>query len=364
MSETHTGTNALLLLLRANRPRRATGGTRKAEYLAGLTQAEQLWSAAQTVGPEASPILLFYGLAQASRAICVAGLDRDRWKAPARHGLECKVTTPAEGSTLELDKIWLVPTGDSLLARTAEVLGSPVLQRACTLAEVIATRETKLLFSDEQLQSRRPLNVHANWDPDQWDGPPNPSLTIGPVPDLFTQNRETVPASPTNLEYRRIVPPDVTEVEQWLMAYPTLAKLGRPSSISIGASLRTLGQATTEIDAWVEWENARAEDDDDQFSWTRRFIDNVDDGAGWRAQSMSGVTYPAVGGNSAAMHPLIAWWLILFGASILARYYPRAWARTLNLDESKLSVPLRHLLEAAHAEIRELVARSLVEESP
>lgn len=349
-------------MARASRPESAGKGARKAEYLAGLTQSEELWTASRSVGPEASPLLLFYALAQASRAVCVAGLSGDQWRAPAGHGLECKVTPPAETETLKLSNVRFKPTGDSLLSRVALVVGSPVLQSNCNLEELIASLDTPMLFSGDVLKSPKPLHVSDTWNGavQGWDDPPQPSLIVGPVPGNFTETREIVPASESNLEYTRIASPAVWEVGQWLRKYPTLARLGDPYEVDVGSSLRTVGSENSEYDAVLRWKHVDAAGGDNQFSWTERFIDRVDSFSGPRNQFMSGVVYPTVGGNSHAMHPLITWWLILYGTSVLARYHPRVWVRLLNLDESVLSVPMRHLLEVGYVETRNLVAEILL----
>jgi hypothetical protein len=45
--------------------------------------------------------------------------------------------------------------------------------------------------------------------------------------------------------------------------------------------------------------------------------------------------------------PLTAWWVLLFGMSIFARYDPGLWNTTLNLDRSGRAVSLRLLLDEA-----------------
>ena len=72
--------------LRADRPRFAARGARARTFGAGLEQAEQLWLASQNVGAIASPLLLFYGLTQAGRAICAAGIRGAAWRAPSSMG--------------------------------------------------------------------------------------------------------------------------------------------------------------------------------------------------------------------------------------------------------------------------------------
>lgn len=50
----------------------ATTDERRATYVFGLEQAEQMFRAAVTVGPATRPLLVFYGLSQAGRAIAAA----------------------------------------------------------------------------------------------------------------------------------------------------------------------------------------------------------------------------------------------------------------------------------------------------
>jgi hypothetical protein len=55
---------------------------------------------------------------------------------------------------------------------------------------------------------------------------------------------------------------------------------------------------------------------------------------------------PAVGSNDKALHPLMAWWAVLYTLSMLARYQPQAWARYIALRNTT-AVPIEQLLGAA-----------------
>ncbi|WP_394798281.1 YaaC family protein [Streptomyces albidoflavus] len=63
--------------LRAAPPGRATSGSRQKLFSSALEQSEQLFTAAGSVGPASRPLVLFYGLSQAGRAIAPA--RRSRW---------------------------------------------------------------------------------------------------------------------------------------------------------------------------------------------------------------------------------------------------------------------------------------------
>src|SRR5216684_2416922 len=64
--------------LRHQPPGAARKRTQRREvFCAALEQAEQLFTAAEAVGDATRPILLFYGLIQAGRAIAAASTDAD-----------------------------------------------------------------------------------------------------------------------------------------------------------------------------------------------------------------------------------------------------------------------------------------------
>ncbi|HEY4896574.1 MAG TPA: hypothetical protein VII01_10840, partial [Solirubrobacteraceae bacterium] len=66
---------------------------------------------------------------------------------------------------------------------------------------------------------------------------------------------------------------------------------------------------------------------------------------------------PAPPGSDQAFVPLTAWWVLLFGLSIFARYDPDLWSASLNLDSS---VPLRLLLDDALEAVPDLIAEALI----
>jgi hypothetical protein len=56
---------------------------------------------------------------------------------------------------------------------------------------------------------------------------------------------------------------------------------------------------------------------------------------------------PAVGERSDRLPPVLIWWIMLFGLSLLARYEPVAWQASLDLDHSVIADPLTKLLDDA-----------------
>jgi hypothetical protein len=70
--------------------------------------------------------------------------------------------------------------------------------------------------------------------------------------------------------------------------------------------------------------------------------------------------FPAPENSSAPFTPLTAWWVLLFGLSIVARYDPGTWSRALNLDDSSgYAVPLRLVLDEALARLPWIILTAL-----
>jgi YaaC-like protein len=69
---------------------------------------------------------------------------------------------------------------------------------------------------------------------------------------------------------------------------------------------------------------------------------------------------PPVGENPApAPSPLMTWWLLLYAFSMIARYQPRKWAETLDLDRSPNAAVIQHALEVAMDVLPHLILEAL-----
>jgi hypothetical protein len=113
--------------LRASRsdpPARANTGSRGKTYSAALEQAQQLFHAASVVGPATSPVLAFYGLSQAGRAITAASwsLKGEDWRLDT-HGIKTTgFHLPFPDIEIRTD-----PSGtQGSFVKVSEVLDSPV----------------------------------------------------------------------------------------------------------------------------------------------------------------------------------------------------------------------------------------------
>lgn len=143
-----------------------------------------------------------------------------------------------------------------------------------------------------------------------------------------------VPAGPNNLAYTITELADHTQARAWLASYPALAALGPPAELSHVNPINWDHHPNKSYDLRVlwpknmlaDWEAERAVPDwslADRWSTNQRGL-------------------PAIAGNTTAIHPLIGWWLTLYGLSMLCRYFPEAWVTALNLDTSCWAVHWRH----------------------
>jgi hypothetical protein len=68
---------------------------------------------------------------------------------------------------------------------------------------------------------------------------------------------------------------------------------------------------------------------------------------------------PSVAGD--ALSPLMLWWVLLFGLSSIARYDPELWIKELDVNRSKLAVPIEAALETALEAIPDLILAALTD---
>jgi hypothetical protein len=69
--------------------------------------------------------------------------------------------------------------------------------------------------------------------------------------------------------------------------------------------------------------------------------------------------FPAAGTAGRSLHPLMAWWAILYTLSMLARYQPAEWAGHINIDGSRHAVAVESLLKRAISLVPALIAEAI-----
>ena len=344
--------------LRSDRPPLARGGARAKTFGAGLQQAEELWRAAERVDLVARPMLLFYGLTQAGRAICGAGSPPASWQPAESHGLAFDLVRPSSGADLDFTRISVKARGDGLIQQVARVLNSPTVVSSVTLSDLLGALDVDLIFEDSHITGPRPLEVHQyNKDLGNYGPPAFPGLIVGPVPKKFSDATEVVSASEHNLEYTRTIPPTSEELEDWLSVYPKLQSLGKPTAPNGPEPDLT----SIEDGDWVirlVWNDETHRPELTQREWTIQQLDVV---YSTEFENVFGVVLPAIAGNSQPQDLLITWWLVLYCLSMVARYYPKEWAEVLDVDSSKLAVPLQQLISTAQTQVPRQILLSLLD---
>jgi YaaC-like Protein len=310
--------------LRSDPPGRAGKGDRKRVFGSALEQAEQLLTAAGAVGYASRPILLFYGLSQVGRAIAAASTaaDNNSYKLSG-HGIK----------TLDLDQRPPLPAltvkddGLGSFTQLAQLLGSVSLPKATPLGQLWATIPELLTTSLE----------------------PGPMQHL-PVLQLQEVHR-TIRVKQRNEAWIVGLPPrpggyrtgSITEEEMSaiLSSYPTLAGSRPPFHEEIGLKDR---------DDFLDRSTVRALPSD---TYPDDVLDQPyrDDRDRW--------VFPPVDDRGKPLHPLLAWWALLFALSMLARYEPASWISALDTDASPNAVPLEAALDHALDTCPELILHAI-----
>lgn len=295
--------------------------------------------AAENVGTAASPLLLFYAVSQAGRAITAARLD-DPWRLSG-HGL--KAPTPADPS-IDLLRRVVKPEGTGVskgrrqsFAGVAEATGSAQLTSALELGAVWAA-----------IPDLMPPLPQPSLDGENW---------IRPL---------------------RVFRPAVDTAHVMLADMRPFELLidGLPPEADLDTLYRCLGDYPAAEGAYM-WHTPGMNDDSivtqpsgigplPVFCWP-----DVPTNVYARAQRLEAIApdYRRLGthlllpraGIQDALSPLMLWWALLFGLSSIARYDPETWVAALAVNDSELAVPIEAALEAALDVLPELILDALAD---
>jgi hypothetical protein len=320
--------------LRYQPPGRADVGERKRIFGAALEQAEQLFTAAEAVGYASRPILLFYGLSQAGRAIAAASTlaDNDHYKL-VRHGIKTRDLDHGE-----FYGITVIDSGSGSFTQLAPLLRSGTLPQGTSLGQL------------------------WNTIPDLRD-PPLPTERYEHLPILSYKNAAvttgyvvgTVSGLPNRLESA-----SSAGITEFLRAYPSLAG---SSASSLAAQAITRDPITQAVTVHRQWLRPASKNDLAPFTWREEDMSDWQIMEDRLTQPYRGdserYVFPAIGGASQPLHPLLTWWALLFALSMLARYEPASWTNHLQRDESANAVPIEAALDRALHTCPELVAHAV-----
>lgn len=302
---------------------------RKQEFHMALEQAQQQFAAAERVGYESRPLNLFYGISQAGRAITAGssqlgrGTDH-RWDGQG-HGLEFAVnipdglfSTPVRGSPKENDT--------DLFSLVSIATESPRDFESIEFGAIVSQLLDYAMAFQEPGNYLRPIV-----DADARPGEPNSFPT-----DVEIRGLDLIWRTSASLD----------EVREYLGNYPALD--GLEVALDDGGDVRWGPNGG----CFVRIENGD------------RLLPRSSGGFVYRLREATiyrrtPVLPPRAGASAEALRPLMAWWLALYALSMLARYSPRKWTKTLSLAESSVASRVEFLLDTAIDAVPELIYEEL-----
>jgi hypothetical protein len=303
----------LIRATRADPPgQAATDGDRRLTYGAALSQFDELMATAKDASARSRPLPLFYALSQAGRAIGAAHGD-DQWRLRG-HGLSAPALDRADICDVEI-KLKQPEAIDESFQGVAAASGSELPRAVMSIGELWSTLPG---VCDLLGESSRPQPLMVNEDEDD--------VLYSPLFD-FKHLRADLhglrgdPAIEIGTEFARYPAAEGATIISYSRSHAVLAW---PTD-------------SATFPGWI---------------WTRERIAPVDQLTGRRWLR------PAVAGS--ALSPLMSWWALLFGLSMVARYEPGAWVRTLDLDRPGRAAQLTELMNIALDAVPALVLEALI----
>jgi hypothetical protein len=326
--------------LRASRsepPGRASSGARRKTYATALEQAGQMFKAAASVGPATRPLQVFYGLSQAGRAIAAAAwsLKGEDWRLEA-HGIKA---TGFDRAFPDIEIRTDPPDSQGSFTRVSQVLASPVWQLApVRLEDVWDLLPVNLDYPLTERERLTPLEVSEH-HVGQHDHPLL-SVPVSDIPD-------------------RVIDVGTREaLAEFMASYPDLDQ--HESYVTTRAL--TLGPgALPDFTRYAEGGGAL------QVNW---LMPQGSATEAERREHLRAMThghgglrffFPVIAPMARELHPLMAWWAVLYTLSMLARYEPARWAAHINVDSSPHAVPIERLLELAIVQVPVLIRDAVAE---
>ncbi|WP_438818952.1 YaaC family protein [Streptomyces hilarionis] len=303
-------------------PVRATA-ERRAVFVAALEQAQQFTEAAETAGPATRPVQIFYALSQFGRAIAAASglLGQDGWRLKG-HG----IGTRNLDASLGLASVEVVPTAKGSFPAVARAIGAEPLeaQNPLTLGELwplVPEAQTVPLQGASGLPAMHfsPGGLIHRSD-EMWC-----RLSLYPVPREVRARSEADPKA----------------VDAFLSCYPSLKGWSHTPDAPNSVLWHNRGNGSAEeLEVFLPSAlTIPADADAGRLEALKR-------STLYRGPS-DAYAFPALGSMSRPVHPLLAWWAVLFGLSILARYEPASWAEIIDIDGSSAANAVEHLLDQA-----------------
>jgi hypothetical protein len=385
---------AVLRSCRSKPPGKAGGSVERREvFCAALDQAEQLFTAAEQTGYASRPLLLFYGLSQAGRALAAAA-NTDTWELKG-HGIT------ADDLHAPLTDVVLrdsgKPDGPGSFLRLAALLGSGTFAQPVPLVAIWDTLPElagRPLFDAVDRRRRPvltviPLDLQVPSDRLAYlEGDWRYHLRVAGLPPylIFAGSHSTPMLVELLADYPALAggqPPPGGDDKELYAAPPLMgadikdvvggpaafAQITRDTLLNTDPECPCFGSvdlswpadaATSGIPSLTRpgpsrdlkyQQDLRRYVEQQQLERLLNTMSYRDPKVRW--------AFPAFGGNDRPLHPLLAWWAVLFALSMLARYQPREWIAHLDVDHSAHAVDLEIVLTEALDACPELILHAL-----
>lgn len=318
---------------RADPPGHASNDeARRQVYGAALAQFDELIGAARAVGPASRPLPLFYALSQAGRALAAARAEKT-WRLRG-HGL----SAPQLGASLldvEIKRSGNASGRDNDAGREAEYTDSYTAAAFAAGSDAFPTA----------------ARIGELWRslPEAYELLPQLSSTH-PVPLRLVPRGED-PVQLVTLD-RGHASAILVGVDRPLDELDDYLRRHYPASAGMAPFIPFHGQPVAPHHSpfgpgWIVRWRVDAQTDPDLVRIAQRLT---------RRSEVCWLR-PAVGG--VALSPLLTWWALLFGLSMLARYEPAAWVAHIDYDTSPFAAPVGRLMDIGLERVPELVLDAL-----
>lgn len=309
-----------------------------------MEQAEQFFSAAQAVGPPTKPVLLFYGLSQAARSIAAAArtAHQSDWRLGGGHGI---TVGPMQGvGSAGLATLTLRDSGKGSFTALAGILGAASLPAETAIGHLWSLVPHLDLAPLKGVGQGSPLAVKREDNMTMRNQ--RTRVRVAPIPSELVDTG--LPEGPATGDLAGVIHAQRLAVTAYLDEYPTLSgwSFAMPDGNPIGA-MRVSVEAVDVPLILGSSSSAQGE---------------VDDIAA-RTFNYQGVSYafPRTGGSSSAAHPLLLWYAVLFGLSMLSRYEPKVWAKLIAIDSSEDASPIEAALDEAMRTLPQVILQTIHE---
>ncbi|MGO4651134.1 YaaC family protein [Arthrobacter sp. 2RAF22] len=335
--------------LRSQEIGKAAGGARRSTFNAALEQAEQLFTAAATVGTATQPILLFYGLNQLGRAIAAASTQvaNSEYRLTG-HGIKDNKLQDAANHGLAQLEVRGLDSG--AFPTVAQALGCSAMKDNVKLGDLwdLLPYTDRFPLPSQGVSQRLILDAESAHIV---RGPEAARARLYPLPVSLQTTAGDPTAGRDTIDGGRIAE-EYTALQRFLQDYPTLAGWqttntpGQPIPYQHGFS----GEDQYLVLPLILPKPAGETESSDFDS---------------RSVDYHGVhyVYPCLDSSGLPAHPFLIWWAALFVLSRLARYQPNEWLELTSVSQSAHAVAIEHILGEALRAVPELALAAIIRSS-